>query len=609
MKKILLITLLTFSSMAFADATNDAFNSGASFGKGNASQGTDSLNNPDSVTGSIPGYTANPPQSGYYGGVQGGDGGIGDKGQSAIGSNDAGQAIIDSGNKNPPVTIDPDAPYITNGKDAEGSAESVVDGTNPQCTETSVSKSTWEDFTCSRDLAVTQTCQRNGTPDGTYTESSTIKELNINSRDLTFAPYQAHSTYADLIIPAGYGGEIISGTINNYNKYFDTVRQKLYAFDSVISQDRGNYSFTVSNFEVKDGGALRFSVAEMDVPKTSAANYNNGTMSFTMVLKIRVTVKNFSPSVSWSSSCQTETPAGKLISSTCSVAGGNRPVIKDGETYNVYSDCWQYTDTYVLSDETQGTCSSLMSDPACTQSGSTCTETLNGKCAHAELTYQCQTVHTSEGLLCGGDYICKSGECDETNGAGDSGFDLAVSKLAGLASAGDDVKKNQDELNVKAFTGNAMSCRKAFAGFSNCCKDSGWGQDVGLSSCNSDEMAIGKAKAKKVTVSVGERCDHKVLGVCVQKSKVYCVFGGKLARIIQEQGRRDQLGVGFGSGDSPNCSGITIPQLQKINFDLINFADFYEDLMDNQNIPDTDAMVQQVKDRIAAQVNQQGGKK
>ena len=87
------------------------------------------------------------------------------------------------------------------------------------------------------------------------------------------------------------------------------------------------------------------------------------------------------------------------------------------------------------------------------------------------------------------------------------------------------------------------------------------------------------------------------------------MFGGKLARIIQEQGRRDQLGIGFGSGDSPDCRGITVPELQGINFKLINFSDFYDDLMNNQKIPDSGTMVQQVKDRIAAQVNAQGGGK
>jgi conjugal transfer mating pair stabilization protein TraN len=58
-------------------------------------------------------------------------------------------------------------------------------------------------------------------------------------------------------------------------------------------------------------------------------------------------------------------------------------------------------------------------------------------------TYQCQTTHQSGGLVCGGDYICKSGECDDTNGAGSSGFDTAVAKLAGLASAAEDAKTQQ----------------------------------------------------------------------------------------------------------------------------------------------------------------------
>jgi conjugal transfer mating pair stabilization protein TraN len=71
-------------------------------------------------------------------------------------------------------------------------------------------------------------------------------------------------------------------------------------------------------------------------------------------------------------------------------------------------------------------------------------------------------VHSSTGLVCGGEYICKSGDCDDTNGA-DNGFDTAVAKLAGLASAAEDVRDQNSTINVRAFTGKAMSCRKAFA--------------------------------------------------------------------------------------------------------------------------------------------------
>ncbi|END33372.1 type-1V conjugative transfer system mating pair stabilization family protein [Escherichia coli P0302308.4] len=35
-------------------------------------------------------------------------------------------------------------------------------------------------------------------------------------------------------------------------------------------------------------------------------------------------------------------------------------------------------------------------------------------------------------------------------------------------------------MDVRAFTGQAKFCKKAAAGYSNCCKDSGWGQDIGL---------------------------------------------------------------------------------------------------------------------------------
>ncbi|MBW6087903.1 conjugal transfer protein TraN [Escherichia coli] len=52
-------------------------------------------------------------------------------------------------------------------------------------------------------------------------------------------------------------------------------------------------------------------------------------------------------------------------------------------------------------------------------------------------------------------------------------------------------------MDVRAFTGQAKFCKKAAAGYSNCCKDSGWGQDIGLAKCSSDEKALAKAKIKQ----------------------------------------------------------------------------------------------------------------
>nr|WP_255479115.1 conjugal transfer protein TraN [Arsenophonus endosymbiont of Aphis craccivora] len=58
-----------------------------------------------------------------------------------------------------------------------------------------------------------------------------------------------------------------------------------------------------------------------------------------------------------------------------------------------------------------------------------------------------------------------------------------------------------------------MAFRKTAIGFSNCCKSIGWGHDIGLASCDSEEKAIGKAKEKGLVVDVGEFCAEDVLGV------------------------------------------------------------------------------------------------
>ncbi|ECQ9992024.1 type-F conjugative transfer system mating-pair stabilization protein TraN [Salmonella enterica] len=616
--------ILLLPLLAVADTTSDAFNAGAEFGKGNKGQGTNSLNNPDSVTGSIPGYTSNPPETGYYGGINGDDGGLVNKGMEGLLNSNAGQAVIDAGTKNPLPVIDPNAPFITAGKDAEANADGMINGTgNPQqCQESNVSKSEFEKYTCERDAWIEQSCSRTAK---IVIEGDSTWETQTVQYELNQVPMQEINGRNVITIVPQVGGEIIQATYSWQN---NTGNKPRFFMDvSILGaaipwHNKGNYQnvsftpvpatltagvpFTSSHpHELRDGsGRQKF--------------YTHVPMSIRLVLRVKK--NNSVPKVEWTESCGFQKSRGVLaaksapvfVSSVCSEAGGYRPVTIDGVVQQVWSDCWEYLDQYLVQSGSNGTCEPLMNDPACTVTGTQCLTQNGSYCEHEKVNYECQRTFTSGGIICGGEYFCKTGDCSDTDGAGDSGFDEAVSKLAGLASAADDVKNGQNAMDVRAFTGKVTSCRKAIAGFSNCCKDSGWGQDIGLSACNSEELALGKAKAKKITVSVGERCDREVLGVCLQKSKVYCVFEGKLARIIQEQGRRDQLGVGFGSGKNPDCRGITIPELQNINFDLINFSDFYSDLMDNQKIPDSSVMVKQVKDRIAAQVQQQqgqGGKK
>ncbi|WP_031618429.1 conjugal transfer protein TraN, partial [Salmonella enterica] len=79
----------------------------------------------------------------------------------------------------------------------------------------------------------------------------------------------------------------------------------------------------------------------------------------------------------------------------------------------------------------------------------------------------------------------------------------------------------------------------------------------------------------------------------------YCQFDTKLSQIVRQQGRDGKLYKSFGSSKHPDCRGITVDELQQIKFNLLDFTNFYENLMNNQKIPDSGALTEKVKDQIA----------
>ena len=93
-----------------------------------------------------------------------------------------------------------------------------------------------------------------------------------------------------------------------------------------------------------------------------------------------------------------------------------------------------------------------------------------------------------------------------------------------------------------------------------------------------------------------------MLGVCLGKKEGDCECDSKLAKIVQDQGRGGQRGIGFGSGSSPDCRGLTVPELQRLNFDNINFADFYDDLENGATLPADQELLDRVKEQIAGKV-------
>ncbi|EEF4506777.1 type-F conjugative transfer system mating-pair stabilization protein TraN [Salmonella enterica] len=606
MKRILPLLVATASVfMVQPLIANEQFNQGMQQGKANKGQGADAIQGfkPAEV---IPGYTTSPSESGYYGGVTSSGVDMTSPGSAALNSSEAGKTITES-ILNTPANNKPsfDAPFISEGLDMQAKAETITGGGFDGCVDQPASFTEITTHQCLRDTKIEQYCTRTATIVGDWKETTEVKTYTLTAFNFSRSGKQIVFSVA-----APEAGIIHSASLN--------VTTQNYLWNSRASFMNTTFNLTW-NDTIALGGATGMVLAKGQTLSGTSCSGNGsctgtldnvifnqfvgGSSRFTLTLVMQVKSREWVPRVEWSESCPFSKSEGAMTGSQCVEPGGTRSVVVEGKTYSIHQDCWKWQDTYLTQTETEGTCGEYMKDSACTVTRSQCADTVDGFCVSQQVTYSCERKKTGNGQICGGEFFCTDGSCAQGQTGTSNMFGQAVSALAAVAAAGEDVAELNGE-NVRAFTGEAKSCKKMAAGFNNCCKDSGWGQDVGLSSCSSDEKALGKAKEKKLTVYVGEYCSKKVLGVCLEKKRGYCQFDSKLARIVQEQGRRDQLGVGFGSGKSPDCRGITVDELQRLDFGVMNFSDFYSDLDAGSEIPEDQALLKKAQDIIAEKMKE-----
>ncbi|EPY5355031.1 type-F conjugative transfer system mating-pair stabilization protein TraN [Klebsiella quasipneumoniae] len=608
MKRILPLLVATASVFLVQPLlANEQFNQGMQQGKASKGQGADAIQGfkPAEV---IPGYTTSLAESGYYGGVTSSGVDMTSPGSAAMNSSEAGKAITESILNTPPDNKPSlDAPFIAEGLAMKDKAETITGGGFDGCVDQPASFTEITTHQCLRDTKIEQYCTRTATIVGDWKETTEIKTYT-----LTAFSFSRSGKLIVFSVAAPEAGVIHSASLN--------VTTQNYLWNSRASFMNTTFNLTW-NDTIALGGATGMTLTSGQVLSGTSCSGNgsctgtvddtifndltSGKTRFTLTLVMQVKSREWVPRVEWSESCPFSKSEGAMTGSQCVEPGGVRTVVVEGKTYSIHQDCWKWQDTYLTQTETEGTCGEYMKDSACTVTRSQCADTVDGFCVSQLVTYSCERKKEGNGQICGGEFFCKDGSCAQGQTGTSNMFGQAFSALAAVAAAGEDVAELNGE-NVRAFTGEGKSCKKFAAGFNNCCKDSGWGQDVGLSSCSSDEKALGKAKEKKLTVYVGEYCSKKVLGVCLEKKRGYCQFDSKLARIVQEQGRRDQLGVGFGSGSSPDCRGITVDELQRLDFGVMNFSDFYSDLDAGSAIPEDQALLKKAQDIIAEKMKENG---
>ena len=167
---------------------------------------------------------------------------------------------------------------------------------------------------------------------------------------------------------------------------------------------------------------------------------------------------------------------------------------------------------------------------------------------------------------------------------------LEVDKAAGITAAPIDCSDGAAG-KVSIFKGKRYRCDLNLAGFiQNCCKRKGLFRGYCPQSTRELRARRDGARACRY-VGIHKK---KVLGITIKKRKVYCCFNSKMARLVHEQGRAQLIGKGlwktaagggWGTAKSPNCGGMTAEQLQKIDFDAIDFSEVYGDIFDEADRP------------------------
>jgi len=241
--------------------------------------------------------------------------------------------------------------------------------------------------------------------------------------------------------------------------------------------------------------------------------------------------------------------------------------------------------------ETQDTVASLVCEIAQARARTTIDET------SAEIKASKTIQDNADAITHQEDIYCSDGACESVDDEKNEDFATSITDMSalneeasGVQSQGDDPTK--DPNSIRLFTGRSVHCRDITLGVRNCCADSGWAS--GVVHCRGEEKDLGAAKEKGgLVVYTGRYCAHRSWGVCTEHKKGYCIFPSRIAYDIQVSGRNAQLGRGFGDAKNPNCSGLSIDDISRIDLDRVDLSNVADETVSKTAIPgDSDSLAE-----------------
>ncbi|MDR1235380.1 MAG: conjugal transfer protein TraN [Holosporaceae bacterium] len=242
---------------------------------------------------------------------------------------------------------------------------------------------------------------------------------------------------------------------------------------------------------------------------------------------------------------------------------------------------WGQTVTYACRSSCKDTCTELKARGCSRQPDPECMEKAGDKCIRWKWKFRCRDrIGSKKHKFSKKNPFCLGGDCIDSGYESDRDMIQALAYLSILEEA----RKEMDgTANISIFKGKAYACTRFPLSFKDCCGCGGWGVSMGLAGCDEDSRVVGKLRGERKCLQVGTYCAEYVnVGLakfCLRKKTVFCCFGTKFAKLLQEQGK-SQLGMNFGSPECPDCRGFTPDELSRIDFSKLNLAEIAADVIE-----------------------------
>lgn len=537
MKKIVFLLIISFFlvRLALADAMTDARQSALDFGSSYKSSASTVITDQNKTN--TPGYTTdNPEQTKYYSG-----GSMSDDALTKTQTSEEGKLMTQGVTNRPKVSISPNDDFLKTSQVIQGNPDEVVammTGTYGEC----------KPITSTQTQTEVRTCDQ-------YVETNCV-----NGADLVSVVPGNSTTYSYPLLVVNFPYQGGSGGCAQYSfrstiNIKDPARINSFTLtrigwdDSIRVTINGTVVYANGNF---GGRGCERSTAFWDSPNLALKQYLVAGANTVEVL-LGISGSGFA-----SATFNLDYPANKICNTI-------------DNCVNIPSDC-------------------QLQNTKCLNFGD------NNICNYTQKVYACTTTTTTStaSVDCGSNIYCTNNQCTKIEDDSNQDFATSIAYLSSINQAAKDNNGSAD--NLRIFSGSGKACEKDTVSYNNCCKDDGWGQDYAGASCSADEKTLMELQSKKMCHYVGSYCSKKVplLGTCLKTRKSYCCFNSKIARVIMEQGKA-QLGKGWGSGESPDCSGFTTDELSRLKFDKMDLGEIASDIAGSVVVPDKSYLEGKVK--------------